>query len=151
MTDDEPPRPTRITTLRRLEGIYRKVDAAYAGHGCPGTAECCQVAMTQREPWLFAPEWWALLAELARAGRALPGPRPDGGCPFLDPAGRRCTVYSARPLGCRTFFCHRRTGPAREPVEKVDTAHRQLEALASEASDDAMPRPLRGWWEAEGW
>ena len=27
----------------------------------------------------------------------------DGACTFLDPATKRCTVYAARPVQCRTF------------------------------------------------
>ena len=27
-------------------------------------------------------------------------------CPLLN-AEQRCSVYEARPLGCRTFWCHR--------------------------------------------
>ena len=27
----------------------------------------------------------------------------DGACTFLDPATNRCTVYTARPVQCRTF------------------------------------------------
>jgi Fe-S-cluster containining protein len=29
--------------------------------------------------------------------------RPDGDCVFLDPETRRCRVYAARPLQCRTW------------------------------------------------
>lgn len=145
---DEPPRPSRATVLRHLEALYRKTDEAYARHGCPGTAECCRLAMSRREPWLFAPEWWALEARLRQEGRALPPAREDGACPFLDAGGARCTVYSARPFGCRTFFCHRRTGPRDEPVAKMDALNRQLTALAATASEDAEPRTLRTWWEA---
>lgn len=146
--DAEDARPPRATALRHLDALYRRADEAYAAHGCPGTAECCRLAMTKREPWLYAPEWWALEEHLRRRGRALPSPREDGACPFLDARGERCTVYSARPFGCRTFFCHRRTGPSREPVEKMDALNRQLGALAQSASGDAEPRPLREWWEA---
>lgn len=28
---------------------------------------------------------------------------PDGDCIFLDPQSRKCTVYSARPVQCRTW------------------------------------------------
>lgn len=146
-TDDDVRRP-RATVLRHLQALYRKADEAYAEHGCPGTAECCRLAMSKREPWLHAPEWWALEEQLRKDGRTLPPPREDGACPFLDARGARCTVYAARPFGCRTFFCHRRTGPASEPLAKMDALNRQLSALAAEASDDAEPRPLRAWWEA---
>jgi len=149
--DDDAPGagPTRTSSLRLLFGVYRKADAAYAAHSCPGTAECCRLAMTQREPWLWEPEWWALEDALKKEGRALPLPRSDGACPFLDSAGARCTVYASRPLGCRTFFCEKRIGPAREPLEEMDALLRQVEELTVRADPDARgPRPLREWYQA---
>jgi hypothetical protein len=51
----------------------------------------------------------------------------DGRCVFLDPMTQRCTVYSARPLQCRTFpFWPELVGPRgwseelRELCEGVD-------------------------------
>jgi Fe-S-cluster containining protein len=89
-------------------------------------------------------EWDAL----RRARPELPAPREGGGCPFLDAEGRRCTVYAARPLGCRTYFCHRATGPAREPVEEMDRLLRQLEAVArSVRPDEEGPQPITRWLE----
>src|SRR5205823_5208735 len=85
---------------RATRAIYRLADAAFARWSCPSSGECCQLAKTGRQPWLW-PSEWKLIA--ARKGP----PRADGGCPFLDAAGARCTVYADRPLGCRTFFCGR--------------------------------------------
>lgn len=132
---------------RALDALYRQADAAWSGFRCPGSAECCQLAERGRQPWLWGVEWDAL----RRAVPALPPPRADGGCPFLDAEGRRCTVYATRPLGCRTYFCHRATGPAREPAEEMDLLQRRLEVIArSIRPDEPGPRPLTAWIEESG-
>jgi len=129
-----------------LEAFYRASDATWSGFGCPGTAECCQLSKRGREPWLWRVEWDAV----RRAVPMLPAARADGGCPFLDEDGRRCTVYASRPLGCRTYFCHRRTGPAREPAEQMDQLQRRLEVIARDLwPDEPGPRPLTAWFEHE--
>jgi len=132
------------TAVRALEALYRQADQAWSGYRCPGTAECCQLAKRGREPWLWGVEWDAL----RRAVPRLPAPRDDGACPFLDAEGRRCTVYAGRPLGCRTYFCHRATGPEREPVEEMDRLQRRLEAIArSVRPDEDGPQPITRWLE----
>ena len=126
-----------------LSALYRAADAAHAPYSCPATAECCQLAARGREPWLWEVEWNALRGAVP----ALPSRRADGGCPFLDAAGQRCTAYAARPLGCRTFFCHRRRGPTREPVAEMDRLQRRLESVARTLNpDEAGPRPLTDWY-----
>ena len=79
----------------------------------------------------------------------LPPPRADGGCPFLDGAGKRCTVYEDRPLGCRTFFCHRMTGPAEVPSNVTNALFERLKALNLALDDEAQVRSLPQWYEAE--
>jgi Fe-S-cluster containining protein len=134
------------SAARALESLYRSADEAWSGFRCPGTAECCQLAKRGREPWLWGAEWDAL----RRAAPTLPAARADGGCPFLDADGRRCTVYASRPLGCRTYFCHRATGPGREPAEAMDHLQRRLEGIARAVRpDEAGPRPLTAWFEEE--
>jgi hypothetical protein len=57
-------------------------------------------------------------------------------------------VYVARPVGCRTYFCHRATGPAREPAEEMDRLQRRLETIARSVSpDEDGPRPITRWLE----
>jgi Fe-S-cluster containining protein len=129
--------------LQELGAVYRLADAAYRPYSCPGTAECCQLATTKREPWLWPVEWELLLS--ARGGQ-VPPPRSDGGCPFLDADGKRCSVYASRPFGCRTFFCHRIRGPAREPIEAVAVLSSRLERVAQTLDPDCTaPRPLLSW------
>jgi uncharacterized protein len=133
----------RRTAFQELWAVYRLADAAYRPYSCPGTAECCQLAATQREPWLWPVEWELLLAA---KGGAVPPARADGGCPFLEADGLRCSVYASRPFGCRTFFCHRIRGPAREPIEAVALLSQRLERVAQGLDAEcAAPRPLLSW------
>jgi Fe-S-cluster containining protein len=129
---------------RETRAVYKKADAAWARFSCPGTAECCQLATTKREPWLWPSEWAVLTF-----GRALPPPRADGGCPFLDAAGKRCTAYADRPLGCRTFFCHRIQGPSKQPVLEMDALMTRMERLNLDDDETAQPKPLTAWYESE--
>ena len=140
----------RRAGLQELAAVYRQADAAYRPYGCPATAECCQLATTRREPWLWPVEWQLLLQA---TGGQVPEERPDGGCPFLDAGGKRCSVYAARPFGCRTYYCHRVQGPAREPIEAVAILSARLERVAQTLDADCPgPRPLLAWareaWQA---
>jgi Fe-S-cluster containining protein len=127
--------------VTETKAVLTKADAAWARHGCPGTAECCQLAVTKRPPWLWPSEW--KLLEHAR--RPLPPARADGGCPFLDEAGKRCTVYASRPLGCRTYFCHRIEGPAKLPKDETNALLERLKALNLAVDDEAEPRSILDW------
>lgn len=132
--------------LAQTRVLLSKADAAYAAHSCPASAECCQLAKRNREPWLWPTEWALILEELARQKRALPPERADGACPFLSGDGLRCTVYSARPFGCRTYFCERRLGPAREPLEEVNGLLTRLELASQTAFPEIRgPRTLTEW------
>lgn len=75
----------------------------------------------------------------------MPARRPDGACPFLDAQGKRCTVYESRPFGCRTFFCHRITGPAKVPSEDTNTLLDRLAALNLAVDAEAAPRAMLEW------
>lgn len=149
----EGPLPPHVVkaALNDTRAVYRHADEAYAAFSCPASGECCQLAVTRREPWLWLPEWLVLLDRVKRDGDGkLPAPREDGGCPFLDAAGRRCTVYADRPFGCRTFFCGRKQGPAHEPVDTVVALSRRLEQCSTRAAPElTAPRPLSEWVEDE--
>jgi len=124
--------------------------AASCGSDCqtPVPVSCCiggcgGTTLTPAVPWLWEVEW----AALRSAVPSLPSPRPDGGCPFLDPAGKRCTAYLHRPLGCRTYVCHRIRGPAHQPIEEMDRLQRRLETVARTLNpDEEGPRPLTAWY-----
>lgn len=148
--DDEPGAAESAVERRRARDetrhVLREGSRAWAPFSCPGTAECCQLAVTKRPPWLWPSEWDVLQDALRRAGRPLPPARADGGCPFLDAGGKRCTVYESRPLGCRTFFCHRVTGPARVPADETNALLERFAALNLAVDPDARPRSLLEWW-----
>ncbi|MFB1481370.1 YkgJ family cysteine cluster protein [Corallococcus sp. RDP092CA] len=147
--DDETPAPgTRALerALQETRAVYRQADAAYAPYSCPASGECCQLAVTRRQPWLWLPEW-----ELLKRSGPLPSPRADGGCPYLDASGLRCTVYADRPFGCRTFFCQRIQGPARQPAEAVSRLLLRLERISQRVMPSLRgPRPLLEWYAGVG-
>jgi uncharacterized protein len=148
MVDGENPSPPHLIAraLRETQVVLRQADDAYRPFACPATAECCQLAARQREPWLWPTEWRLVEAAARALHGALPPDRADGGCAFLDASGKRCTVYEARPFGCRTFFCHRRTGPSREPTEAVIALSKRLEEVAQRVDPDCVgPLPLTEW------
>ncbi|HLL55514.1 MAG TPA: YkgJ family cysteine cluster protein [Myxococcaceae bacterium] len=149
LADDSPRRPERAV-LRDTRAVYRLADKAYAPFSCPASGECCQLSTTQRQPWLWRNEWLVLKERLSAQGRALPPPRADGGCPLLDAAGKRCTVYEDRPFGCRTFFCQRITGPSRQPREEVIRLSLRLEVLSQELDPELKgPRQILDWAREE--
>ena len=153
-TDEETPddgERLRIVEERRAVtetlSVLRQASALWASHGCPGTAECCQLSVTKREPWLWPTEWHALLEKLRRERRTLPARRADGGCPFLDATGKRCTVYDVRPFGCRTFFCHRVTGPTKQPADSTNALLARLTAINLGLDAAATPKAMLSWFE----
>ena len=142
--------------LGDLLRVYADLDARLAGFGCDESTDCCHFERTGREPWVTDLEWAVVANAVARLGgrdavvaknrRALPMVG-EGRCPLLDAAGR-CSVYDARPLGCRTFYCERVQGPGRVPRDAVRDALRELQTL-SERFTPASPtgRPLRQRFE----
>lgn len=141
--DDRPPLAVRrLQAIRETRALLARADQAWNRFSCPATAECCQLAMTSRPPWLWPSEWALLRDHLTRKQRPFPAPRADGGCPLLDEAGQRCTVYEARPFGCRTFFCHRVKGPASHPTQTTNDLLQALAAANLAWLDGAAPRPL---------
>jgi Fe-S-cluster containining protein len=147
---------------RALLALYGEVDALTHGITCDASTDCCRFGVTGREPYPTAIE----LAEVflavdasGRRARALSGaarrlpiapaarrPADERRCPLLDDAGR-CSVYAARPFGCRTFFCARAAGSAGEPP---DLPRKELRRLGHALADlsarfapaDPHPRPL---------
>ncbi|PZR12038.1 MAG: zinc/iron-chelating domain-containing protein [Archangium gephyra] len=131
--------------VTETKAVLQKADAAWSRHGCPASGECCQLSVTKRQPFLWPSEWKLLEEQLKRSRRPMPAPRPDGACPFLDAQGKRCTVYESRPFGCRTFFCHRITGPAKVPSEDTNTLLDRLAALNLAVDAEAAPRAMLEW------
>lgn len=134
--------------VTETKAVLRQASAAWGRHGCPGSAECCQLAVTKRLPHLWPSEWKVLEATLKQARRLLPPARGDGACPFLDAEGKRCTVYEDRPFGCRTFFCQRMTGPQKVPAERTNALLERLEAVNVAVDERAQPRSIFEWLSA---
>jgi uncharacterized protein len=144
--DAEKPRLPRAEGLRRTRAVLQDADRAFSGYSCPASAECCQLAKTQKLPWLWPSEWAVLEARLEKDHRLPVSPRPDGACPLLDESGKRCTVYEDRPFGCRTFFCDKAQGPKRAPIEQADALQKALKGLSVELDDGAYePRTILDW------
>lgn len=140
--------------LADLEAIYRDVEASYREHRCPASTDCCRFGVTGREPYVTSIELAAVRRALAARGgrlserrRALPlypgDVRDERICPLLDRDGR-CSIYAARPLGCRTFWCER-SETTGEPVgrDAVAAFVRRIQALAARHEHDGdRGRPL---------
>jgi Fe-S-cluster containining protein len=101
--------------------------------------------VTKRPPWLWPSEWKVIEERLARDKRQMPAARSDGACPFLDSSGLRCSIYEDRPLGCRTFFCHRVVGPSKLPADETNALLERLRDLNLAVDDSASPRSILEW------
>ena len=127
--------------LSELEALYAQADAMFAGASCAVSTECCRFGITGREPQVTSIELALVRRALAIRGgplgpkkRALPlansGVRDERTCPMLDAQGK-CSIYRARPLGCRTFFCSRADVPAPPSRRELRDLVRDLQVLAS--------------------
>ena len=125
-----------------LDAIYRQAEEVYAGWGCPRSGECCQLAKTGREPYVWPVEWQRLAVALRKEERLPLAARPDGACPLLDDRGR-CSAYADRPLGCRTFFCGRGSGPSVVKREQITALMTRLERVSLQLDPEVTaPEPL---------
>lgn len=132
-----------------LLAVYDEADRAVSTFSCDASTECCRFGITGREPYVTAVELEELRYALAVAGVGrrrvhLPvaGDPAERPCPLLDPHGR-CTVYRARPLGCRTFFCARARGDGRLPRDLLQRLASRIADIASRAFPGEPPsRPL---------
>ena len=139
------PEPETAAARAELRALYAEADALFAGWSCETSTDCCRFGVTGREPYPTAIE----LAELTAAVRArggLPKRRtlPMAGerrCDLLDDHGR-CLVYTARPFGCRTFFCDRGSGPRVDRREIQRLSRRIADLSARFEPADPGPRPL---------
>jgi Fe-S-cluster containining protein len=147
--------------LSELSALYDDVDALYQGASCDRSTECCRFGITGREPQVTSIELALVRRALRERGgqpgkkrRALPltkvssrGPTSsdaarERACPLLLSAGR-CSVYEARPLGCRTFFCER--AQLAQPVDRRalrETVRRLQELAVRHAPSGDRPRAL---------
>jgi uncharacterized protein len=138
--------------LGELAQLYAEVDAHYADWSCPGSTECCRFGITGRQPYVTTIEVALLEHALAARGgglptktkRALPltrDPQTERICPLLDRAGK-CSVYAARPFGCRTFYCSRAergAGPERDELRELVRRLQELAARHRLGGEQARP------------
>lgn len=132
-----------------LRAIYREADALLDGYACDASTDCCRFGVTGREPYVTEVELAEIRAAIAENGghRAtrkrsleIAGERR---CPMLTAAGK-CSIYAARPLGCRTFFCDaslKKMG-AKLPRVKLQALVRAIDALSEKAfvrGEDSRP------------
>jgi hypothetical protein len=86
-----------------LRELYAALDAELARLApvCELSGRCCRFAEHGHTLFVSAPEVDLLLDEAPPPSRPL-----DEGqtCPWQDTSGR-CTARSARPLGCRVYYC----------------------------------------------
>ena len=127
-------------TATAVQTIYRELAARPIERACVQRTECCHFKLTGRTPFLTKGEALVAAKALRSTGRKRLPPSPDGACPLLDPASRRCLIYEGRPFGCRTHFCAAAGGPyARREV--VDLIHRLEDIDRTLGGDGALPLP----------
>lgn len=152
-----PLKPTSKPTWNRSEGraallrVYQQADRILEPWTCEKSADCCHFTRTGREPSVTIGEWNEIVRAVRASGRKLPGPPSDGErtCPFL--VDGRCSIYESRPLGCRTYFCHRITGPGDPPRGELSALVAPLRSLAATLDPrDPAPRTLSSWLKSGG-
>jgi Fe-S-cluster containining protein len=139
---------------RKLLDLFAEADALVGDLTCDASTDCCRFGVTGREPYVTAAEITEIREALKAQGTKPEAPKkklamlPLSGerrCPLLSDEGR-CTVYEARPLGCRTFFCKpalAKADNAKLPHAELRKVARDIEALSSRAfPDEAGTRPL---------
>lgn len=110
---------------QELRALYDELDSEVQRLGpvCELSGRCCRFAEYGHTLFVSAPEFAVLRDEAPAPVR----PIDDGAtCPWQDAQGR-CTARSARPLGCRVYYCQPSyQEPGQELCERV---LRQLKAL----------------------
>jgi Fe-S-cluster containining protein len=151
--------------LRELDAVYRDVNARLSNDTCPASTECCRFGITGREPYVTSIEVALVERAIARRGGArtlgrapapleprAPADRKDKRrlammdeepCPLLDAKGR-CSVYDARPFGCRTYYCERATRSSDLGQRDINEFVRRIKDIAARhAALGDQGKPLR--------
>jgi Fe-S-cluster containining protein len=146
--------------LAELQALYARVDALYADWHCPTSTECCRFGITGRQPYVTSIETLAIRHALARLGGLLPDHKRalpillsherERVCPLLD-SKQRCSIYAARPLGCRSYYCERAArgaGPSRPELREITRELQELAARHQLGGDAGRPllRMLDAGW-----
>jgi Fe-S-cluster containining protein len=131
--------PSLPEILAEVSAVYRELEKRPFSRDCISRAQCCHFQLTGKTPQLTLGEALLALKAWRSTGRNDVPQTSDGACPFLDCTTARCSIYQARPLGCRTHFCSAAGGNL--PRQSVlDLIHR-LEDIAAKLGDYS-PRPL---------
>jgi Fe-S-cluster containining protein len=121
---------------RALLDLFAEADALVGDITCDASTDCCRFGVTGREPYVTAAEVAEIQDALKAQGQKTSSGSPkkrlamlplsgERRCPMLSEEGR-CTVYDARPLGCRTFFCK----PALAKNDDAKLPHAELRKVA---------------------
>lgn len=90
--------------LIAMTELYARLDAGIAARRpvCVNRGECCRFDTFGHKLFVTPAELAFFLAGTDQGPLDLP-PEPGGCCPYQR--SQRCTARSARPAGCRVFFC----------------------------------------------
>lgn len=113
--------------MEAMARLYERVDEAVArlGLSCERCGQCCDFDLSEVVLYASSPEVEYLVACFPEAAHR----RCVGGVCSLRKDGQ-CTVHSARPLGCRTYFCRRQKHLQLEAI--YEAFYQELRAVAAE-------------------
>ena len=115
-----------------LLGVYRELDAEVErlSPTCLVSGRCCRFEEYGHTLFVSGPEMALLLADAPAPTR----PLDEGAtCPWQDLKGR-CSARSARPMGCRVYFCD----PTYEP-QAPEIAERGIARLKRMVDELGLP------------
>ena len=127
------PEPARVDVGRfrePLSALHQALDGEVARLGpvCAVSGRCCRFLEYGHTLFLSSVEAELLVADAPPPSRAL----DDGAtCPWQDGLGR-CSARSARPLGCRVYFCDPSPSYQSEAPRLSEEAIRGLKRLTEE-------------------
>jgi hypothetical protein len=109
-----------------VQSLYRTAEAAIAVRQpiCHPCARCCQFERYGHNLFVSTAEVAFFLQTRSVARVCMP---LEGTCPFLRTGQARCSARSARPLGCRLYFCDRTCQTWQQDLYRV--LHRRLQDL----------------------
>lgn len=128
------PKQQRVA-FEALEALYAEMDAEVAALSplCELSGRCCRFEEFGHE--LYAT---ALEADYAASKEAPGAPEKEGRCPFHVEG--KCTNREGRALGCRSFYCDKRTTEALEELH--ERYLKRLRAIDYPASYGRFPALL---------
>jgi len=131
------PKPLPSSIVAELEMIWRELalDIQATGVVCQQSGNCCNFDEWEHVAFATALELRHLMATHPTDG----GPTKSKLCPYWKE--RKCTAHSARPLGCRVFYCDKayEAGHAQGIYEKY---HARVQALCESAGEPYVYLPM---------